>query len=162
MTEFTMGQDVPEPPGAKAASVDKNRAILNYIMNSLRATKPWTRLLSILGFIGTGLTVLMGLGIMVGENFIPISPKAPPLAYLGIFYILTSVFYLIPSIWLSKYSSAIDSFLKGGDAVQLGNAIAYQKSFWKFIGILVLVSIVIAILGILAAILIPTFLAFRG
>lgn len=159
MTEFTMGQDVPEPPGAKAASVDKNRAILNYIMNSLRATKPWTRLLSILGFIGTGLTVLMGLGIMVGENFIPISPKAPPLAYLGIFYILTSVFYLIPSIWLSKYSSAIDSFLKGGDAVQLGNAIAYQKSFWKFIGILVLVSIVIAILGILAAILFPTFYA---
>jgi hypothetical protein len=46
--------------------------------------------------------------------------------------------------------------------VQLGNAIAYQKSFWKFMGILVLVCIVIAILGILAAILIPTFLAFRG
>jgi hypothetical protein len=162
MTEFTMGQDVPEPPKAKDTSVDKNKAILNYIMNSLRATKPWTRLLSILGFIGTGLTVLMGFGIIVGESFIPISPKAPPLLYLGIFYILTSVFYLVPSIWLSKYSSAIDSFLKGGDSVQLGNAIAYQKSFWKFIGILVLVFIIIAILGILAAILIPAFLAFQG
>ena len=162
MTEFSMGQDVPEPPEAKDVSVNKNRAILNYIMNSLRATKPWTRLLSILGFIGTGLTVLLGLGIMVGRNFIPISPKAPPLIYLGIGYILTSVFYLVPSIWLSKYSSAIDSFLKGGDAVQLGKAIAYQKSFWKFVGILVLVSIVLAILGTLAAILIPTFLAFQG
>jgi hypothetical protein len=118
MTEFTMGQDVPKPPKARDTSVDKNKAVLNYIMNSLRATKPWTRLLSILGFIGTGLTVLMGLGIMVGGNFIPISPKAPPLAYLGIFYILTSFFYLVPSIWLSKYSSAIDSFLKGGDSVQ--------------------------------------------
>jgi hypothetical protein len=162
MTEFTMGQGVPEPPGPGEASVDKNRAILNYIKNSLRATKPWTRLLSILGFIGTGLTILMGLGIMVGGSFLPIPPEAPPLAYLGIFYILTSVLYLIPSIWLSKYSSAIESFLKGGDSVQLGNAIAYQKSFWKFMGILVLVCIVIAILGILAAILIPTFLAFRG
>ena len=162
MTEFTMGQGVPEPPGPGEASVDKNRAILNYIKNSLRATKPWTRLLSILGFIGTGLTILMGLGIMVGGSFFPIPPEAPPLAYLGIFYILTSVLYLIPSIWLSKYSSAIESFLKGGDSVQLGNAIAYQKSFWKFMGILVLVCIIIAILGILAAILIPTFLAFRG
>jgi hypothetical protein len=71
MTEFTMGQDVPEPPVAKDTSVDKNKAILNYIMKSLR----------------------------------------------------------------------------------LGKALAYQKSFWKFIGILVLVSIAISILGILAAIL---------
>jgi hypothetical protein len=162
MAEFTMGQDVPKPPREKDTGVDKNRAILNYIMNSLRVTRPWTRFLSILGFIGTGLTVLTGLGIMVGGNFIPISPKAPPLIYLGIGYILTSFLYLVPSIWLSKYSSAIDSFLKGGDAVQLGKAIAYQKSFWKFVGILVLVSIIIAVLGILAAILIPTFLAFQG
>jgi hypothetical protein len=162
MSEFTMGQDVPKPPEAKDTSVDKNKAILNYIMNSLRATKPWTRLLSILGFIGTGFTILIGLGMIVGRNFIPISPKAPPLEFLGIFYILTSVFYLVPSIWLSKYSSAITSFLKGGDSVQLGNAIACQKSFWKFVGILVLVSIIIAILGIIAAILIPAFLVFRG
>ncbi|MCK5419526.1 MAG: hypothetical protein KAI93_13485 [Desulfobacterales bacterium] len=162
MTEFTMGQDVPEPPKAADPNVGKNKAILNYIMKSLRATKPWTRLLSILGFIGTGLSILVGLGLMVGGNLIPISPKAPPLVYLGIFYILTSVFCLVPSIWLSKYSSAIASFLKGGDSVQLGKALAYQKSFWKFVGILVLVFIAIAILGILAAILIPAFLVFRG
>jgi hypothetical protein len=131
-------------------------------MNSLRATKPWTRLLSILGFIGTGLTVLIGLGIILGRNFLPVSPKAPPLVFLGIFYILTSVLYLVPSIWLSKYSSAIASFLKGGDSVQLAKAMAYQKSFWKFVGILVLVSMLFAIVGIIAAIFIPTFLAFRG
>ena len=154
MTEFTMGQDVPEPREAKDTSVDKNKAILNYIMSSLRATKPWTRLLSILGFIGTGLTILVGLGLMVGGNFIPISPQAPPWAFLGlgIFYLLTSVFCLVPSIWLSKYSAAIASFLKRGDSAQLGKAMAYQKSFWKFVGILTLVFIAIAILGILAAI----------
>ena len=162
MSEFTMGQDVPGPPEIKGAGVDKNRAVLNYIMNSLRATKPWSRLLSILGFIGTGLTVLIGLGIILGRNFLPVSPKAPPLVFLGIFYILTSVLYLVPSIWLSKYSSAIASFLKGGDSVQLAKAMAYQKSFWKFVGILVLVSMLFAIVGIIAAIFIPTFLAFRG
>ena len=162
MTEFTMGREVQEPRGVGDTSVNKNKAILNYIMNSLRATKPWTRFLSILGFIGTGLTILMGLGMILGESFIPVSPNTPPLKYLGIFYILTSVFYLIPSIWLSRYSSAIGSFLKAGDSVQLGNAIAYQKSFWKFIGILALVCIIIAILGILAAIFIPTFFALRA
>ncbi len=162
MSEFTMGRDVAEPPEIPSPGVDKNRAVLNYIMNSLRATKPWTRLLSILGFIGTGLTVIVGLGIILGGNFLPMPPDAPPLIFVGVFYILTSVLYLVPSIWLSKYSSAIASFLKGGDSVQLGNAIAYQKSFWKFVGILVLVSLVFMIVGIIAAILIPTFLAFRG
>jgi hypothetical protein len=93
MTEFTMGQNVPEPPVVKDTSVDKNKAILNYIMTSLRATKPWTRLLSILGFIGTGLTILVGLGLMVGGNLIPMPPEAPPLAYLGIFYILGDILH---------------------------------------------------------------------
>jgi len=165
MAEFTMGRDAPEAPEPKDAGVDKNRAILNYIMNSLRATRPWTRFLSVLGFIGTGLTVLMGLGIVVGGNFFPIPSQAPPLLYVGIFWILTSFLYLVPSIWLYKYSNAIDSFLKRGDSVQLGKAIAYQKSFWKFVGILLLVFIIIGvlvILGIIAGILFPTFLAFRG
>ena len=144
------------------SGVDRDRAILNYIRKSLRATRPWTRLLSVLGFIGTGLMILAGLGVIVGKSFIPVSEKAPPLVFMGLFYILASVFYLVPSIWLSKYSTAISAFLKAGDAIELGKAIAYQKSFWKFIGILALVSIALTVLGIIAAILIPTLITLRG
>jgi hypothetical protein len=143
-------------------NVDRDRAILNYIRKSLRATWPWTRLLSVLGFIGTGLMVLAGLGVIVGESFIPISDKTPPLVFMGLFYILASVFYLVPSIWLSKYSTAISAFLKAGDAIELGKAMAYQKSFWKFIGILALLSIVLTVLVVIAAILIPTLITLRG
>ena len=162
MQRFTDGQSTYEQP--PDAPVDKNKAILNYIMNSLRATRPWTLLLSILGFIGTGFTILMGIAMIVGRSFIPVSDKVPPLVFqgMGVFYILASVFYLVPSIFLAKYSSAITAFLKGGDAIHLGKAIAYQKSFWKFVGIMVLVSVAIAIIGIIAAILVPAFLASRG
>ena len=148
----------PGPDG----SVERNRAILNYIRKSMRATWPWTRLLSVLGFIGTGLTILAGLAMIVGESFIPVSEKSPPLLIMGILYILSSVIYLIPSIWLAKYSTAISAFLKAGDAIELGKAIAYQKSFWKFIGILALVSIALTLLGIVAAILIPALLSLRA
>ena len=148
----------PGPDG----SVDRDRAILNYIRKSLRSTWPWTRLLSVLGFIGTGLIILAGLGVIVGESFIPVSEKAPPLVFMGIFYILASVFYLVPSIWLSKFSTAVSAFLKSGDAIELGKAIAYQKSFWKFIGILALVSIALTVVGIIAAILIPSLISLRG
>jgi hypothetical protein len=65
---------------------------------------------------------------------------------------------LIPSIWLYKYSSAISRFLGGGAATELGNALVYQKSFWKYVGILILISMFVAILGILAAVLIPSLL----
>lgn len=142
--------------------VDRDRAILNYIRKSLRATWPWTRLLSVLGFIGTGLMILAGLVVMVGESFIPVSEKAPPLVLMGILYVLSSVLYLVPSIWLSKFSSAASAFLKSGHAIELGKAIAYQKSFWKFIGIMALVSIVLAVLGVIAAILIPILISVRG
>ncbi len=160
MQRFTNGQAANSP--GLDGSVDRSRAILSYIRKSLKATRPWTRLLSVLGFIGTGLTILAGIAMIVGRNFIPVSEKAPPLAFMGIFYILASVFYLIPSIWLSKYSTAISAFLKTDDAIELGKAVAYQKSFWKFIGILALVSIALAVLGIVAAILIPSLLALRG
>jgi flagellar biosynthesis protein FlhB len=160
MVEFIMGQDAPG--STMDATVDKNKAILNYIVNSLRATRPWTRLLSILGFIGAGFSILAGLAMIVGRNFFPVFDKAPPLAILGIIYAMTSVFYLVPSIWLSKYSSAISSFLNESDAIQLAKAIAYQKSFWKFVGIVVLVLIAIGVLGIITAILIPTLLLFQG
>jgi hypothetical protein len=139
-----------------------DRAMLNYISNALRATRPWTRLLSILGFIFVAISILAGLALLFGRKFLPTSADTPPMMLTGIINVAASIFYLIPSIWLYKYSSAISRFLGGGGAIELGHALAYQKSFWKFIGILALVSIIIAVLGILAAIFIPTLLFFRN
>jgi hypothetical protein len=78
----------------------------------------------------------------------------------GAINVAVSIFYLIPSIWLYKYSSAISRFLGGGGASELGNALVYQKSFWKYVGIMILVSMMVAILGILAAVFIPSLLMF--
>ena len=117
MQRFSEGLESNEP-GADSG-VDRDRAILNYIRKSLRATRPWTRLLSVLGFIGTGLMILAGLGVIVGKSFIPVSEKAPPLVFMGLFYILASVFYLVPSIWLWKFSTVVSAFLKSGDAIEL-------------------------------------------
>jgi hypothetical protein len=86
------------------------------------------------------------------------SADAPALMFTGVINIAISIFYLIPSIWLFKYSSAISRFLGGGGAIELGHALAYQKSFWKFVGIMTLISMIIAILGIAAAVFVPTLL----
>jgi len=139
-----------------------DRAMLNYIRNALRATRPWTRFLSILGFIAAVLMILSGIAMLLGRNFWPMPPDAPALMLTGTINVALSIFYLIPSVWLYRYSSAISRFLGGGGAIELGNALVYQKSFWKFVGILTLLSILLAVFGILAAIFMPALLSFRN
>jgi hypothetical protein len=58
MSAFNNEQTVYEPQ--RDVNVGSEKAVLNYIQNSLRATRPWTRLLSVLGFIGTALDHLCG------------------------------------------------------------------------------------------------------
>ena len=137
-----------------------DRAILNHINDALRSTRPWTRFLSILGFIAAAILIISGIAMMLGRNFLPKSTDTPALMLTGILNVAVSIFYLIPSIWLYKYSSAISRFLEGGDASELGNAVAYQKSFWKYVGIMILISMIVAVLGILAAVFIPSLLRF--
>ena len=141
---------------------ETDRAILNLINDTLRATRPWTRLLSILGFVVAAILIVSGIAMMLGRNFLPNSTDTPAPMLTGAINIAVSIFYLIPSIWLYKYSSAISRFLEGGGATELGNALVYQKSFWKYIGIIVLISMIVAILGILAAVLIPSLLMFHN
>ena len=141
---------------------ETDRAILNLINDALRGTRPWTRLLSILGFIVTTILIISGLGMMLGRNFLPNSADTPTLILTGAINVAVSIFYLIPSIWLFKYSSAITRFLGGGGANELGNALVYQKSFWKYAGIVILISIILGIFGVLAAVFIPTLLMFKN
>jgi hypothetical protein len=139
-----------------------DRAMLNYIKNSLRQTRPWTMLLSILGFIAVALMILSGIAMIMGRNFLPLSTDAPALMLTGMINVALSIFYLIPSIWLLKYSSAISRFLSGGGAIELGNALVYQKSFWKFVGVMTLISLIVAVLGIIAAVFVPTLLLINS
>jgi hypothetical protein len=159
MSTFKNGQTVSEQQ--RDVNGKSEKAILDYISNSLRATRPWTRLFSILGFIGTAVMILTGIAIILGGKIFQTAENAPLPALTGIINILASIFYLVPSIWLSKYSSAITRFLHGGGAIELGNAIAFQKSFWKFLGIMTVVLIGSAVIGIIAAIFIPRFLSFN-
>jgi hypothetical protein len=67
----------------------------------------------------------------------------------------------VPAWYLFSYAGALGSFLQGGAVAELEAALDHQKSFWKFVGILTLISMVLAVLGIVAAILIPALFAGR-
>lgn len=132
--------------------------VTDQMLNSMRSTKLWTKFLSIMGFIGAGFIVLMGILITLAGNLFPKADGAKIPAFIGIIYIVFSIFYIIPSIYLFKYSSALNRFLDNKMDAEMESAFSYQKSFWKFLGIVCLVGIVFSIVGIIAAIVIPLML----
>ena len=109
----------------------------------LQATRPWVKFLAILGFVGIAFLVLCGLLFMCVWPLFPTRPGAQPLSGafgvgLGIFYLLFAALYLMPCLFLYRYSKAIDAIPGTGQAA-LEEALKQQKSFWKFMGILMLI-----------------------
>jgi hypothetical protein len=128
--------------------------ITNDMINSMRSTKPWTRLVAILGFIVVGLCALIGILMVFGGRLISHGDGMSSVL-AGIMYIIMSALYFVPSLYLLRYSSAVDKFVINLMASDMELALAYQRSFWKYVGIFSIVMIIISIIGIVAAIAIP-------
>jgi hypothetical protein len=129
--------------------------VTDRMINSMRPTKMWTKFLSIMGFIASGFMVLFGIIVFLAGILFPQAQGAniPPVT--GLVYIIFSIFYIIPSIYLFKYSSALGRFLCDKMESELESALSYQKSFWKFTGIVCIIGMIIVVVGIVAAIVIP-------
>jgi len=128
------------------------------VSSALAATRPWVRMVSILLFVGAGLGLLAAVIAMAAAGQFD---GGPPAMAVGLIQALSCALYLVPAYFLYRYAGAIGDFLRSGAAAELEAALLCQKSFWKFVGILTLVMTVVALLGIAAAILIPTLMSGR-
>ncbi len=134
--------------------------VTDSMIDSLRSTKPWTAFLAILGFVGVGFMILLGAAFVILANTF-LHQKDGPTPFIGFIYFLLSALYFVPALYLYKYSSSIGNFLKSNGAIDLESALSHQKSFWKFMGIVALVSMVLGILAFAAAVIIPIFAKMR-
>ncbi len=122
-----------QPPSAninEPAAVSHNDNVPASVIEAMQKTKPWVRFLGILGFIGCGFLGLLGIGILVagGMGNLP--------AWVGFVYLPFGLLYLAPSLYLYRYGRAIEDFLRAASIENLGAALAQQKSFWRYVGIL--------------------------
>lgn len=136
--------------------------ITNHMIDSMRSTRPWAMFLSIVGFISVGFMVLAGMIMMVVGSVVTQKLDGFPAVLLGIVYIIMSFFYLVPSIYLFKYASAIGHFLDSMTEAAMESALSYQKSLWRFVGIVVIIMFIVSILGIIAAMMIPLMIGMQG
>lgn len=133
-------------PGHAAAT-----GITEYMLASLRETRPWVLFLAILGFITCGVMVLAGIAMFLIPS-LPTGTSPFPMSVLGFVYWALVPFYLVPSLKLLKYAGAIRNLLAGGGIPALEDALLQQKTFWKLVGIFVLVGIALYLLVIIGVV----------
>ena len=127
----------PEP--AVEASSPIAGSITTAMIEHLRRTQVWVRLLSILGFIVGAITVVIGLGYCVvtvssgRENAWLLA--VPMLLAL----LLVSGLYLFPSMYLFRYATAISRVRNIGDQAPLEVALSTQRAFWRVLAIATLI-----------------------
>jgi len=119
------------------------------VIESLRQTRPWVMLLSIVGFIGAAIIFLAGLVQAAASLGEPTSSRMGATAGAGIFTALLALLYFVPSFYLWRFAGSIRALTVSRRLGDLEAALAAQKSFWRFCGIaaallLVLYGIILA------------------
>ena len=136
-------------------------SITEEMISALRGTKGWVLLIGVLMFLAAALTSLGGIIAMFGSAMMGAAGAkggAPAGMFVGMgaVYLLMAVIYVFLGLYLVKYSSAIGRLIASGQAADMEAALQQQRKFWRLAGVLALIMIVFMVLGIVAAIAIPT------
>ena len=141
-------------------------AITPAMMEFLKQTKPWVRFVSIMGFIGTALLFLIGLFLILGAGLVSsLSQTAfggAPVGVIGFVYAALGLLYFFPDLHLFRYADGIKKALSLDPVGGVEDALRHQKSFWRFVGILVLIVLILQIVALIGVIVFISLAGVRG
>ena len=141
-------------PSAHGGTQGSGGEVAPGIVTILGSTKPWVRFLAVLGFLGLGMLVLGAVAILlIPEGPAGTVPFAARLA-ASFIYLLSGLLQLPAILSLNRYASRIAGLVASRNTADLEEALRAQNSFWRYVGILVLVMMILSALGTVAAIVI--------
>ncbi len=154
MSDLNPYQSPATPFGPREGQPDID-TLLYEATQSLTQTKPWVRFLSVLGFVASAGVILAVVAISLAAG----GAGAPGPFELIIVIPMFVLFYFIPSLLLWNYASRIAEFQRSRTTLTFSAAIAAQKSFWKYLGILVLVIMCLYAVALLGFLVLPVVLS---
>ena len=149
----------PRADMSRRPTAGGGNSITPNMVQALLGTRPWVLLLGIVGMIGCAFMVLAGLAFIGLGNF-------PGMEEIGLIggaafggvYLLMGFLYFFPSLYLIRYGGAIKRMGGRANPMAMEDALNHQRSFWRFVGIIMAVILiiygiifVIAILGVAVA-----------
>ena len=138
------------------SSAPEMSAVPQEIIVPLQRTKFWVRLISVLLWILVIAMVILGVvtGIGATSGFGASSGRAETvgfmIGFIGV-YVLIAFIYVFPAIKLWAYGSQIGRLMESRNPQDLVAALNMQRSFWKFVGIMTLISLVLTIVGVVGS-----------
>jgi len=146
-------------------SLSPGGAVGSAVVDQLARTKGWTRFFSVLCWIGAGFLVLGGLAMMLlgllaggaagsGDDNVlgGVFSGLVGGLLLGGFYFVMAFFYIYPALKLWKFSSRVNDLMEVPSEANLVVALNEQRSFWKYVGVLLIVLFMIYIVAAVAMI----------
>lgn len=130
---------------------DRGAQVSDAAVAMLQQTRPWVTFLGVMCFVGSAFMLLGGILVMAAGALAP-TGSAIPSTLLGAVYIPMAFLYIYPGLKLRAYGGAINRLVANRTSADLEAALAQQKSFWKFAGIVTLVIIAlygVAFIGVL-------------
>jgi len=148
-----------DPPQSNVADVNRSGSagITMTMIDAMRGTKPWVLLIGIVLIISSIFMILGTIGMIAVSaiGMASMGPEAGAMIGIGVVYAVMSVVYIMMGIFLFKYSSAIGRLLQTNSVADMEDALDAQRKFWKIMGIITAVMLVLMVLGIIAAMIIP-------
>jgi uncharacterized membrane protein YjgN (DUF898 family) len=154
MSEYPAEPPFGTGPGTGATGGAKVVTLTPLAQQYLDQTRPWVRFLSIVTFVSAGLMALVMLLVgMVGglagggRGAAGVLGSAIGGGLMALLYLALACLYIAPGLYLARYANAIESLKTNQTASVLEDALKHQRSFWRFVGILCAVAIVVGVIG---------------
>lgn len=121
------------------------------ILDHLNATRKWTMFLSVLGFIFLGLllAVVLATGAFLSAFNSQKSEPAVPDLVLIIGFSAIAVVYFFSILFLFRFSVNTREAVKNNDPVRLNKAFRNLRTFFTYIGIILLIVLAIYIVALI-------------
>jgi len=124
----------------------------------LKEAAKWAKFLAILGFIFCGLYVCFALfagSIMAAFSRIPGANAGLGIGgtFISIIYIAVALLYFFPCLYLYNFAVKIAAALRENNQEQLNLSFKNLKSCYRFLGILAIIGLGFALLGVIIALI---------
>ncbi len=110
------------------------------VLEHLRGTRPWVKFCSLSGYV-TALFILIIDFVMI-RMMLGRYPLYQTIM-LALFYLILAGLFIIPSLRLSYYERSITRLTVTNKIEDLELAIAHQRAFWKQMGIMILIILLL-------------------
>lgn len=135
-------------------SISQDLIVTPEIREYLTIIRKWTFFFAVLGIIGIGLMLLAGIAVGAASSLGGIAGgmNQGVSGVLVLVYVIFAALYVMPVIYLFKFSDKMKQALELSDQFSLSAAFLNLKSHFKYVGIVAICVMALYIIVIIAAI----------